>query len=342
MIKNYDSIDLLKFIASIFVVALHADAFYDISPTLNVFICSGIARLAVPIFFVVSSFFFFSKEVTWQSTKKYCRRLLTLYIAWFIVSLPKTIFDRFASSEYSIRETVFRFIRSFFFTSTFSGSWFIVSCIFCALIYYQLEKLQKIKRILITVIISVAAYSWCVFTSGYGKLLEPLGLSEGYRIYSLLFGNPYCSIIVGIPYFAVGRYFAKKYVPGRVPIKNAILSVVCVSVLLTEAYLTNMYNLAATTDCYVMLLPSVICLFPVFLSWSVKLNCAKTLRVASTIIFFSQFILLYICELSEWVLKVTIPCFGKFAFTVLCGLLLTWIILKLKDKRGFRWLRYFY
>lgn len=344
MTKNYDSLDLTKFIASICVVALHADALRDFSPMANSMICWGLFRLAVPLFFVISAFFFFSKEVTWEGTKKYCKRLLILYAAWFIVSIPKTIFDRFICSPYPIGETVFRFIRSFFVTSTFSGSWFIVSCIFSALVYYKLEKLPERTRKGITVGISVIVYLWVTFSSAYGKLMTPLGMDDFYSKYTLLFANPYCSFLVGIPYFALGRRFAKREMNGS-PRKYKEMvkwGGACLLLLLLEVYLTIRFKLQKSSDCYLMLLPCVFCMFPLLVNRKVKVKNAKYLRIASTIVFFSQFLFLFVCEFAEWALKITIPCLGKFAFTVAMGLLLTWIILKLKDKKNFRWLRYFY
>ena len=211
MKRNYDAVDLAKFVLSIFIVALHADALYDVSPLLNTMVCGGIARLGVPFFFVVSAFFFFAKPVTWVGTKNYCKRLLTLYAAWFVVSIPKTIFDRFYCSDYPFGETLFRFVRSFFVTSTFSGSWFLVSCLWCALLYYWLEQRSEKVRRGITVGLSVVVYLWVVFSSAYGKLMTPLGMDGFYRVYSLLLASPYTSFLVGIPYFALGRYFAKRY-----------------------------------------------------------------------------------------------------------------------------------
>lgn len=138
--KNYDSIDLVKFCMSILIVALHAEALLDISPWLNTVVCCGLSRLGVPFFFTTSAYFLYSKPVSWEATKRYCKRLLTLYAAWFVVSMPKTILDRFICSSYPFGETLFRFIRSFFVTPTFSGSWFIVSCVFCAVLFYYLNK----------------------------------------------------------------------------------------------------------------------------------------------------------------------------------------------------------
>lgn len=347
MKKNYDSIDLFKFIFSILIVALHADALYDFSPLANAFVCGGIARLGVPFFFVASAFFFFKKLVTWNNTKKYCKRLLILYAAWFIVSLPKTVFDRFICSDYPLPETIFRFIRSFFVTSTFSGSWFIVSCIWCALLFYLLEKQKTSVRRTIVIALSILVYAWTVFTSAYGNSLENLGLGGFYAKYTLLFGSPYCSFIVGIPYFAIGRYFAVKDSKkqegegSKRPIAYAGLAA-CLALLLTEVRFTNARGLTASTDCYIMLLPTTVFLFMIIKDLGLEIKRAKLLRVASTILFFSQFILLFTCELAEWAFKIMIPNIGKFLFAALFGLFLTWLILKLQDKKGFGWLRRFY
>lgn len=342
MKKNYDSIDLFKFIFCILIVALHADALYDFSPVLNTMVCEGIARLGVPFFFVASAFFFFKKPVTWENTKKYCKRLLILYAAWFIVSLPKTVFDRFICSDYSLIETVIRFVRSFFVTSTFSGSWFIVSCIWCALLYYLLERQTEKRRRVITIVISVVIYLWTVLAAAYGTLIQNPGAKTFYDYYTLILGSPYCSLIVGVPYFALGRFFAK----NENSVKNKKAAVVgfavCFALLMAEVWLTNTHGLVRATDCYLMLLPCIYFLFPLISGWEIRLKNARLLRVSSTIIFFSQFLFLFACELAEYALHIIIPNVCKFLFAVVAGFLLTWIILKLKDKKGFGWLRWFY
>lgn len=339
-IRKYNSIDLVKFCMAIAIVALHASALQDVNPTLNLLVCEGIARLGVPFFFVVSAYFLYSKPVSWETTKRYCKRLLILYAAWFIISIPKTIFDRFICSGYPFGETLFRFVRSFFISSTFSGSWFIVSCIFCALLFYCIEKkLKKTKIIIIS--LSIVVYIWVVFSSAYGKLMVPMGMSGFYKTYTLLFSSPYSSFLVGIPYFALGRYYA--HIPEWNHLKrNWIMSVLCVALLLVEVYFTNKYGLQNSTDCYLMLLPCIVFIFPLILNWNIQIKNSKNLRIASTVIFFSQFIFLFLCEITEWTFKITIPCFGKFVFTIICGLVLSQLLIALSNKKGFYWLRYFY
>lgn len=133
---KYNSIDLLKFIASFFVVIIHISLFGDINQYLNLLTVHGISRLAVPLYFLASAFFFYKKnadldkESQKKSLIKYTKRMLILYFGWFVISLPKTIYERFIYNGKPLLENSLQFIKNFFLSSTFSGSWFLVSCIF--------------------------------------------------------------------------------------------------------------------------------------------------------------------------------------------------------------------
>lgn len=59
--RTYHSIDILKVVAALLVVAIHARPF--VGKTYPLYI-SLFSRMAVPVFFVVSAFFFFRKSPT--------------------------------------------------------------------------------------------------------------------------------------------------------------------------------------------------------------------------------------------------------------------------------------
>lgn len=117
---------------------------------------------------------------------------------------------------------------------------------------------------------------------------------------------------------------------------------VSVATLFLEVDLTNRYSLARATDCYLMLLPCTFFLFPKILDWKIELKQAKWLRVASTIIFFSQFLLLFASEIAEWMLKVTIPHLVKYIVAVSGGIVLTEFVRKNVQKPRWNWLRFLY
>ena len=77
--KNYDILDLTKFILSIMIVAIHTQLLLSILyPWL---------RLAVPLFFTISSFLLFKKininpKEESEIIKNFCRRQIKLYLFW--------------------------------------------------------------------------------------------------------------------------------------------------------------------------------------------------------------------------------------------------------------------
>lgn len=112
----------MKMIACIFVVSIHTNVFWDTVPFLNDLICQGFARLAVPLFFIASAFFFFRGESGWKKTGKYCLRICKLYLCWFIVTIPIMFYSRFFNAKGTIAEKLLSFFRKFMFSSTFEGS----------------------------------------------------------------------------------------------------------------------------------------------------------------------------------------------------------------------------
>ncbi len=338
MQKKYDGIDLMKFIASIFVVAIHTGPFADINPMLNTIVCEGIARLGVPLFFLASAFLFYSGGNREGKVVKYLKRMGIRYLCWFLIMLPITIYDRFIVSTYSLPITIIRFIRSFFVTSTFSGSWFLVSCAFCVILFAFIDKLDKKTGHILTIILSSCSYLICVFTSAYGALIERIGLSDVYNLYEMIFANPYTSFLVGIPYFAVARYL----VNNDLKIKHIKpLAAISVVLLVLEVVLTLRFNLHKTTDCYFMLLPCAAMLFSLIKNATINIKSASTMRKMSTIIFFSHFIWLFALRVIGAVLNIELMNIMVFLITLILSLLTAKVIM-LSNQGKFKWLRYLY
>ena len=90
--KNDAKYDLIKFFLSLLVLAIHA--------TLYPMVLYPWLRIAVPLFFMMSSYFLFSKlreapkDKHRAILKKFVVRNLQLYSYWFIILLPVTIYIR--------------------------------------------------------------------------------------------------------------------------------------------------------------------------------------------------------------------------------------------------------
>ena len=60
--RTYNSIDILKIILALFVVVIHS----GIDKT----VLAPVLRIAVPLFFIISSYFFFTKNAKLQTNKE--------------------------------------------------------------------------------------------------------------------------------------------------------------------------------------------------------------------------------------------------------------------------------
>lgn len=338
--RKYDSIDLMKFLLCFMVVAIHSDPFEDVSPFINRMML-GLERLAVPLFFIASGFFLFKgKSLEKDQLVKYLKRMGLLYLAWFVVSLPITFFNRFLMGEGAFSVKLLLFVKSFFFTSTFSGSWFLASCVFCTILFYLIYKGFPSKGGSIIITISLIAYLLCVGTSAWGNLMDEMGWRSSYNNLVFWFAKPYTSILVGIPYFALGKYIADH--ESQIYLPNFGITLILLALLMVEVFVTYRFQLTNSTDCYIMLLPCAYCIFVYFLKWKLKLIHPVEMRKTSTIVFFSQFIWFFMIEFAEWYLDVGIPQFAKFMIAVFLCLLTSMTIITLQKRQKFNWLKYFY
>ena len=137
--------DVLKFIMAVLVVAIHTQAFHG--PWSYIYL-KPITAVAVPFFFILSSFFYFkkiySKEFNWIILTSFIRRMGFLYIFWFLVNLPFI----FKTHHYFVDNAftdVPRFLGDVFLRYTFPGSWFF-SATTLAIILYTLVYRSKLLR----------------------------------------------------------------------------------------------------------------------------------------------------------------------------------------------------
>ena len=140
---KYDSkYDVVKFILSLLVLAIHS--------TLYPMVLYPWLRIAVPLFFIMSSYFLFSKlrdtSEDKQKTilKKFTIRNLQLYLCWCIILLPITIYIRKTTwFSHDLSENISTILKSILFGSTFVASWFITATVIGSLIIYFLSKTLK-------------------------------------------------------------------------------------------------------------------------------------------------------------------------------------------------------
>lgn len=91
---RYGSLDFLKLLLALMVVALHSSVFFDVNRDLSFYLVNGLFRIAVPIFFVIGGFFFVDAVNSLLKLKSWALRLVKLYLFWMVVYSPFYFIDQ--------------------------------------------------------------------------------------------------------------------------------------------------------------------------------------------------------------------------------------------------------
>lgn len=279
--KEYNAIDIMKLVLAVLVMVIHSGA--------DKTIISPVLRTAVPLFFVISSYFFFSKNQRLLSKKernaalgKLVKRNLFLYLFWATVQLPLMIFMR-GYHHSGMLSGVWYAFRDVLLGGGFTGAWFIVALVVGIVIVYWLSK--KISSGWM-VLLTLPVYILCCLLTNYHNLLDAhsivLGISNGYH--AITGSYFYTSFPVALFWVALGRALAEK----KLTIKTSILLVfgVLFAVLIgLERYWIVNANLGITDDCYFMLI--LVCPVIFLLVGKSKLTFTTGLRIReiSTILY---------------------------------------------------------
>lgn len=94
MSDRNSNIDILKIVLAFLVIALHifpVTKLGGIPGLISYEIASGITRIAVPTFFIISGYFLRNKLNDKTYLLKYAKRILLLYLVWQLIYLPDLI-----------------------------------------------------------------------------------------------------------------------------------------------------------------------------------------------------------------------------------------------------------
>ena len=186
----YPTLDILKMMAAVLVVAIHCEPFSGVA---NLLLIDLLAHTAVPIFFITSSFFFYKNQQTNEHLVKSLRRLAILYAVWFVLDIPLTTAIVLTHGTWS--EGLSSLAKGLFFGSTFRGSWYIMALMECITVIYFLQKYCP---------------TWLLATIG----LLLFGYTAIFNCYPQVelpapWFNSNNSFMVGFIYVVIGKIFAQ-------------------------------------------------------------------------------------------------------------------------------------
>jgi surface polysaccharide O-acyltransferase-like enzyme len=342
MAKNGNKFDILKFVLAILIVCIHS--------TKAGMILRPVFRLAVPLFFMISSYLFFLKQSTlnskqdkYKGLKKYAKRILLLYLFWFLLLLPFTIYYR----EWYINfdhEKLITIARSFFFGSTFIASWFLMASLIGVTIVWVLSQL-KVKTSWI-IAIGLVIYVLCCIVSNYYSLISSCPrFIVAYNSYTSIFTLPFNSFPCSILFVGIGKILAERELS---PSNKLLWAVLLISIMLlyVEFYITQHYFKAYYDDCFLLLPVTCICIFMLIGQSTPRKTGYDTikLRTYSTIIYCCHGTLLSIMNSVLNFIKMNeINCiiqFAMFFITIFLSIAICELLMRLERRRYFGWLQY--
>ncbi len=247
--REYNAIDILKLVLAILVVIIHS----GIDKTF----LSPVLRTAVPLFFIISSYFFFSKIKKAGSEKEKnkalfhtVKRNLLLYLIWSVVQLPLVIFMRGYHHDF-FPDGAWAAVKDILLGSGFTGSWYIVALVIGLVAVFLLSK--KIPSIWLAILM-LPIYILCCLTTNYGNLFNAgsivYGIANGYHELTGLY--IYTGFPVALFWISLGRLLAEK----APKIKNGTLAIFAALsgiLLILELFIILHIKSAFTDDCYIML-----------------------------------------------------------------------------------------
>ena len=146
---EFSSIDIMKFIMAICVIAIHTRPFVEIDNDIFQALYEVIVRVAVPYFFISSGYLFFNKLDYPYNDKKSIEKLkinaiktVKMYGIWTLIYMPITIYDYYTNGQ-SLYENLYYFFQGLFFLGEHLNSWplwYLLSAFYGLMIIYWLLK----------------------------------------------------------------------------------------------------------------------------------------------------------------------------------------------------------
>lgn len=259
MTRNY-GLDLLKTICAFLVICIHAPF-----PDLAGDILTPIARIAVPLFFMITGYYY-SHTKERQKEKKQIIKIFKLfasanilYIFWSFVKafISGESVTAFISNTFSVK-SILQFML--FNESPFSGHlWYLGAILYVLVIIFLFEKkwsrqkLYPLIPVLLLMDLALGKYSLLLF---------------GQSVPFVFIRNFIC---VGLPYFLIGDMLKTRNIRMK-PAKSALLSLVFVITTLAERFILGYFNVNATRDHYISTTLLAVSLFLLALHFSGKPN----------------------------------------------------------------------
>jgi serine/alanine racemase len=266
---NYNGLDWLKFIAALLVVANHTGPLLSYSPYANFLISGILTRVAVPIFFMTSGFFYFRKlngdqAGDLRAMNHYLKKIGKLYVIAIVLYIPLNVYTGYFKDDF----TAYSFFKDLLFDGTFYHLWYLPALLIGIVLTTVLYKKMQLK-----VMLAVAALLYIIGLLGdsyYGFIKPYHGISEAYDGMFAIFDFTRNGLFYAPVYLAMGAWAAKGRHAPRTQLTNAGLFAVSLGLMFAEGILLHSADIPRHDSMYIFALPATYFLFQWAQQWRWK------------------------------------------------------------------------
>ena len=288
--KNNDAIDALKLLMSIAVVAMHAEVFIG---SYWLLILYPWVRMCVPLFFMISAYFFFRKHPDGEGVVGFVGRIVRLYVFWFVVTLPFTLIYRkhIWWQDDGCLNCIGRFIRSIFLGGTFGASWYLTALAIGVVLVSWLSRKFSEKTVWSVCLFGFLA---CAFTSNYWTLLpHDSPIVANFKMLDSWWPRIHTSFPASLIWVCLGRFVARHENQWCLSRKRIIVAVIGGAYLLWAEWI-GIYLLtkSCSRDIFLFLPPICIAVFLLANNFHCRIPYAIEMRRASIVIFLVHLVII--------------------------------------------------
>ena len=253
--ESYTGIDYFRLICALLIVAIHTSPLLSFSVTGDFILTRGIARVAVPFFFMTSGFFIVSRY-TYDAEKlrKFVKKTAIIYGIAILLYIPINIYNGY----FSMDNLMPNLIQDIMFDGTLYHLWYLPASILGATIaWYTVKGLGYPNALAITGILYIIG----LFGDSYYGIAEKVsGLNGFYNLIFQISDYTRNGIFFAPVFFVLGGFIADR----RQPIsfcKNVWGFVISLPLMLGEAMVLHHFTLQRHDSMYVFLIPCMFFLF---------------------------------------------------------------------------------
>lgn len=231
-------LDIAKLICAFLIVGIHTNLFWESNVELNFLFVQVLPRIAVPFFFMISSYFFAKgiEKREEKQRKEYVRKKITYLIKLYIQITIVYIIVLFIKGDINITwSTMGHHITTFFARGSYYHLWFLIALIYNTILYNKLRKYNKI-----IFLISILCYVLGILFHSYRFIIQENSLFRWLFNHSYLYDTFRGIVTYAFPFYWLGVIIARIKPIDKKTVKIGMI--VSIILFFIEIYTLHNFN----------------------------------------------------------------------------------------------------